>query len=281
MNDPSTNSAHVPSTAEALAAREAKVEELLIAGLDAYLGGQYESAVHLWTRVLFLDRGHARARAYIERARSALAERQRESDELLHHGVEAFDRGEIDEAHDLVTSSMQRGGARDEAAALLDRVDRLRSAIPVSTPVRGTPPRVRRRAAKVAAPATRTWSLPWLIGPVVLAVTALYVAASWDLFEPAALLPRRSTASVTAMPPSEPLPLPSRGELALERARLLFEHGHLHDALAVLNGVEPADPLRGEADRVASAIQRVLLATAVPSASEGPEPLPGSPAGRQ
>ena len=37
----------------------------------------YEQAIHVWTRVLFLDRGHARARAYIERARSALAERQR------------------------------------------------------------------------------------------------------------------------------------------------------------------------------------------------------------
>ena len=53
--------------------RDARVEQLLLAGLDHYFAGQYERAVHVWTRVLFLDRGHARARAYIERARAAQA----------------------------------------------------------------------------------------------------------------------------------------------------------------------------------------------------------------
>ena len=60
--------------------RDARIEQLLISGLDHYFAGQLELAINVWTRVLFLDRGHARARAYIERARSALSERQRESD---------------------------------------------------------------------------------------------------------------------------------------------------------------------------------------------------------
>ena len=67
--------------------RDARVEELLLAGLDHYFAGQHELAISVWTRVLFLDRGHARARAYIERARSAIAERQREGEELLHTGA--------------------------------------------------------------------------------------------------------------------------------------------------------------------------------------------------
>ena len=67
--------------------REAKIEQLLLAGLDHYLAARYEHAINVWTRALFLDRGHARARAYIERARSALAERQRESEEMLQDGV--------------------------------------------------------------------------------------------------------------------------------------------------------------------------------------------------
>ena len=54
----------------------------------------YDLAINVWTRALFLDRGHARARAYIERARSAIAERQREGEELLHTGVAAFERGD-------------------------------------------------------------------------------------------------------------------------------------------------------------------------------------------
>ena len=53
-----------------------------VLGLDHYFSEQHELAINVWTRVLFFDRGHARARAYIERARSALNERQRKGDEL-------------------------------------------------------------------------------------------------------------------------------------------------------------------------------------------------------
>ena len=43
--------------------REAQIEELLLAGLDQYFSGQHELAINVWTRVLFLDRSHPRARA--------------------------------------------------------------------------------------------------------------------------------------------------------------------------------------------------------------------------
>ena len=61
------------------AERDAKIEQLLLAGLDQYFAGQYDQAITVWTRALFIDRSHARARAYIERARSAQAERQRDA----------------------------------------------------------------------------------------------------------------------------------------------------------------------------------------------------------
>src|SRR5690242_20881899 len=54
--------------------RDAKIEQLLLIGLDHYFAAQYQQAINVWTRALFLDRSHARARAYIERARSAMAE---------------------------------------------------------------------------------------------------------------------------------------------------------------------------------------------------------------
>ena len=78
--------------------REAKIEQLLLVGLDHYFAARYELAINVWTRALFLDRTHARARAYIDRARSALAERQRESEELLQQGIAAFRRGDGDGA---------------------------------------------------------------------------------------------------------------------------------------------------------------------------------------
>src|SRR5205807_7873057 len=104
---------------------ESRIEELLLAGLDHYFSGQHELAISVWTRVLFLDRTHARARAYIERARTAIAERQREGDELLHAGLAAFSRGEADDARRLLTSAVERGARPEEALATLERLDRL------------------------------------------------------------------------------------------------------------------------------------------------------------
>src|SRR4029079_15688001 len=95
--------------------RDAKIEQLLLVGLDHYFAAEYEQAINVWTRALFLDRSHARARAYIERARSAQAERQRESEELLHNGVAAFDRGESDEARRLIHAALDQGAKPDGA----------------------------------------------------------------------------------------------------------------------------------------------------------------------
>ena len=106
-------------------ARDAKVEQLLLAGLDHYFAGRYDQAIHVWSRAFFFDRHHRRARAYIERARSALAEQQRESDELLQQGVAAFDRGDAGEARRLLTAALDRGAPPDEALAVLGRLDRL------------------------------------------------------------------------------------------------------------------------------------------------------------
>src|SRR5262245_10913086 len=105
--------------------RDAKIEQLLLTGLDHYFAAQYEQAINVWTRALFLDRSHARARAYIERARSAQAERQRESEELLQRGVAAYRRGAGDEARRLLQAAIAGGAPADEALTILDRLSRL------------------------------------------------------------------------------------------------------------------------------------------------------------
>ena len=107
--------------------RDARVEDLLLAGLDHYFAGQHERAISVWTRVLFLNHGHARARAYIVRARSAISERQRENEELVHSGVEALSRGNAPDARRLLTAALERGVANDDALSLLDRLDRFES----------------------------------------------------------------------------------------------------------------------------------------------------------
>src|SRR5215467_2595515 len=108
--------------------RDAKIEQLLLVGLDHYFASRYELAINVWTRALFIDRAHPRARAYIDRARSALAERQRESEELLQNGVAAFQRGEGGEARRLLQAAIDGGAPSEEALAVLDRLNRLEPA---------------------------------------------------------------------------------------------------------------------------------------------------------
>ena len=117
---------------------EARIENLLVTGLDHYFAGDFEEAINLWTRVLFLDRNHDRARAYIDRARSAQAEQQRISEALVHEGLQAFDRGEVARARALLSDALDQGASHDVALGVLGRIDR-------PMPARGRPPRRRRR----------------------------------------------------------------------------------------------------------------------------------------
>src|SRR3954447_15506710 len=106
MSDPLRTDSSRALEPAAEADQDAKIEQLLLSGLDHYFAGQYEQAINVWTRALFLDRSHLRARAYIERARSAQAERQRESEALLHDGVAAVKRGDSLEARRLLDAAM-------------------------------------------------------------------------------------------------------------------------------------------------------------------------------
>ena len=50
---------HNPSSIDGGAERDAKIESLLLSGLDHYFASDYEQAIDIWTRALFLDRQHA------------------------------------------------------------------------------------------------------------------------------------------------------------------------------------------------------------------------------
>jgi hypothetical protein len=238
--------------------REALIEKLLLAGLDHYFEGRYEQAVNVWTRVAFLERGHGRARAYIERARGALAEQQRESEELLHAGVAAYRAGDLGVARELLTRAVADGGASDTALMFLQRLGHVEAAAHV--------PRVeepRRRSLRAAfhagAAHHRTnWFSTVLLSAAIVTVVLLLAQpiASWLGELPVAAPPPRAERV-------EPLPIVRASETRIARARELYAGGRLRDALRLVDEIDMADPLRVAADRLKADIQRDLLATAV------------------
>jgi tetratricopeptide (TPR) repeat protein len=253
--------------------RDAKIEQLLLVGLDHYFAAQYDQAINVWTRVLFLDRSHPRARAYIERARSALAERQRESEELLQNGVAAFQRGEPDEARRLLRAAIDGGAPSEEALAVLDRLDRLGSGAASPSSTRSRP---KGRKAPPRAATRRSRSIVGIAATIVLGAGILvfggYAASSWNRVERRVLSVLKDVPPPAAAAPvvrEQSLPLPRRGELLLTRAKTLAAAGHLSDALTTLELIRATEPQKAEADVLRADIQRQLLALTV---APGPTP---------
>jgi tetratricopeptide (TPR) repeat protein len=259
MSDPlRTNLGANATPVDGSAERESKIESLLISGLDHYFAADYAQAIDVWTRALFLDRTHARARAYIERARSAMAEQQRESEELLHNGIAAFERGEMEAARQMLNAAVQRGGAHDVALAFLTRIDRINAATPAVPAPAATPSRTRPRTDGSREAVSR-WPAAVLVIMLIAAAGAAVV--SWDRLR--TLLPDLTSAEDGLAPvkiAEEPLIVPRSSETQLERARSLYASGRLYDALRAVDLVRPTDPLRVDADKLKAAIQQELLA---------------------
>jgi tetratricopeptide (TPR) repeat protein len=275
MSDPLLSDDHRPLTpASSEADRAAKIEQLLLAGLEHYFALQYDQAINVWTRALFLDRGHARARAYIERARSAQAECLRESEELLQRGVTAFNQGEAEKARRLLRDAMAQGAPPEQALAILERLNRLQQVVPPAARprqgVRGLTARLHDapRASRAA------WIVLSLLVSIIVAAGAFAAGAFRVDLQP--LLDRPNPSGVAAVRPSidEGLPLPRRGEIALTRARALVQSGRLREALAALDVVKPTDPQKIEADRLRADIQKQLIGLSTSTATPEPQGRP-------
>lgn len=269
MADPHRSESKGPADASRTGEREApiaaQIETLLVEGLDRYFAHQYEEAIHVWTRVLFLDRTHARAHAYIDRARTALAERHRRGQEMLQATQDLLDRGAVDAARSMLRQAVAHGADDEGAAALwlkLERRARTRATASI-----GQDP-VHDRAS--SAP---RWSLSSRMTSAILilaSVTAIGVLA--DLISRAWSTPNPPSGPVAAAADHAAPTLLSSAEVALIRARTLYARGQLAEALQALDRVPSTAPNRPEADALRRQIQRLLLATAQPHERQAPRP---------
>lgn len=257
--------------------RDARIEDLLLSGLDHYFAGQHELAINVWTRVLFLDRGHAKARAYIERARGALSEKQREGDELLHSGAAALNRGDRAAARQLLTSAIERGASGEDALALLHRLERLEAAGGYAAdrtqpgPAAVAPDRDRR-----PTPGKRDPRIAWLATGIVagILIAAVVGAYLWTVADPLGGDPALATLPAIT---EDPLPVPAECEIRLARARDLFAEGRLIEASALLEAGDPDERHRATMDDLRAAIQRQLLGRTTSDRATGAGERPAAP----
>lgn len=236
--------------------RDSRVDALLVEGLERYFEGEFDEAIHLWTRVLFLDRSHASARAYIDRARGALAERQRHAEESLQQVATLLVQGRAAEARQLLQQTALVLGEDERTATLRVRLERLDRASAGA-------PRIRAAMEPAAAPwgqwfSDRLTLRVWLVAAVL--VVAAVGLTSRGVQERLGV-GRVPASPVPASTPS-PVPVLTSADVALVRARTLFARGRLAEALRALDRVGPEQDARADADTLRVDIQRLLLAAA-------------------
>jgi hypothetical protein len=265
--------------------RSALIEQLLVAGLDDYFAGQYEQAIHVWTRVFFLDRGHTRARAYIERARGALAERQREAEahglqmDVLERAsrtlVESFGSPAGATADPLLTSGNQASGVNTQttrnagSSRLQGREKRLRQAVHTALVVLAAA--LLFTAGYLVAERDRIAG--WWRGEAARAVVASEAGRADTAVRSSTSPAVGQTTGGTAQQATG-----ARGaELALARARQLVTRGRFEEAGRVLDAIADDDPLRRDADALLAEVQRALLDSALKARE--PSTTAGAPVG--
>jgi tetratricopeptide (TPR) repeat protein len=213
----------VPADPET-AARDSQIEALLVDGLDHYFARRYDEAIHLWTRVLFLDRSHARARAYIERARTALAERQRRAEELLATGHNLIDQGRTGAARDVLAEAVATTGEDERASALRLRLERVeRAQVPASG---------EQHSARLSAPMSawvRARMRPGMLSLVAASATVALLLVTVPTVQSMMGLPSgRTEVALATAPDRVGLDSSSRSEadqLRIEIQRLLLASG--------------------------------------------------------
>jgi hypothetical protein len=234
-------------------ARE-RVPELLARGHELLARDRGREAADVFGRVLLLVPESAEARAGLARARVLTVEDDRALEAQLDEAARALSAGDASRAAALASDVLARGGDRDRALALLDRIDPRRGVmeparLPASSPLPAPP--AKPGPARGRAVFTATCSLGFLL-------FAVGIGATWERL--VVQLSRTPTPSSVAAPPVSILPAVSNGDRAVAEARRLIEGGDARGAVAVLDRVRPyeaayplARRLRDQAARTAGA----------------------------
>jgi tetratricopeptide (TPR) repeat protein len=260
--------------------------ELFRQGEELYSRGLYHEAIHVWTRILFLDRGNSEARLRIDKAKEAVAERQRRLDAEIAEALALLDSGDIDGARDRVRSVIASDGRHGEAnvlAAAIDALDRrveaqeaheahgtkpegdAIGAPPAPSPAKGvvikvakTPKPGSRRIARAAG--SRLKMAAFLSGALLLfAVSAFYLSMNWAAIVSGGALGRASGSAAMVLPHSPAAAAPDLSELRYYNGERLFSQGRYREALVELRRVDRDSIVVAEARSLILRIEDRLL----------------------
>ena len=232
------------SSAESL-----KGDALLRQGEELFALGNFSQAVHVWTRILFLERGHAQARLAIERGKKAVAEQHRLLDMELAAASELLERGESEQAAAKVRSVLSLDPRNHEGHHLAGRIHAAahRSETGPSIPARGLSPATKRglllrvsstRREKRLAHASPLKMAGFVLGAIlVFASGALYLHLNWESIVSDGAF-RGGGALSRAVAERAAVPLPATSELRYFNGARLFAKGRYRDALDELSLVE-------------------------------------------
>jgi len=259
-----------------------KTDELFRRGENLYALGMYQQAIHVWTRILFLERRDTRARSAIERAKRAVSERQRELDLELAAAAELLDTGDIEaaasgvrhvlsldprhaEGHQLAERIAARNrrsdvpptravadedaseSLRHEKSGLLQRVSRKS---PATLRPRGNASSNMEKVGKMAGLKMAGFGLGVIL---VFASGALYLHLNWE-----SIVSDGAFVSGSALAPGGAGPLdarvPGASELRFYNGARLYAKGRYREALAELSLVGRDDAV---SERARSLILRI------------------------
>jgi len=271
--------------------------ELLRQGDNLYSRGLYHQAIHVWTRILFLDRGNAEARVRIEKAKEAVAERERRLDAEIAEARGLFDGGEIEGARERVRSVLAADAGHGDAvqlAASIEAVDRRNEPpreaaaeleplpqqktfppqgmdlppAPTQGVVIRVPKSPRPSSGRAESPATsRVQMAAFLLGVLLLfAVSAFYLRENWDAIVSDGAYGNPALAPA-ALPDRLAANVPDLSQLRYYSGERLFAQGRYREALAELRRVDRDSTVVAEARSLILRIEDRLLRGA-----SGPEP---------
>jgi tetratricopeptide (TPR) repeat protein len=274
-----------------------RTDELFRQGEDHFAAGRFHQAIHVWTRILFVDRGSAVVREAIERAKQVIAERQRRLDLECAEAVRLLESGDVEQARVLARAVLAADPSHVEASHLEEKVVALerrheparepnRGALE-SAPSKGIVLRVPRgeRARPGLAPPThsRVKMIAFIAAALlVFAVCGLYLYENWEgIVSDGAFRHPVTSASSPGSAPAPPVP--GLAELRYYNGARLFNQGRYREALAELSRIDRGSKVTAEARSLILRVEERLLRSApeengsqAPGLSSPAEPIPGS-----